>query len=143
MGRNTGEEIRKKRTEYIEVGSGVLSIEPQSRKGGRTPRPSLNGAACYPAEACAPTPIMGCNNIHSSFKFNPKRGNQMHDKSFEIPSADDMADAVNAMVVLCREIRVEARRCDMIPFLGRDIGGTSVERGGTARGRKGSHDFAI
>jgi hypothetical protein len=90
---------------------------------------------------------MGCNNIHkidSFFKFNPKKWeNKCAVDRLKIPSADDMADAVNTMVVLCREIRVEARRCDMIPFLRRDIGGTSVERGGTARGRKGSHDFAI
>jgi hypothetical protein len=52
-------------------------------------------------------------------------------------------DVINVMVVWCREVRIETGRCDVVPFIGRDGGRSSVEGGRAARCGKRSHDFAV
>lgn len=44
-----------------------------------------------------------------------------------IRSGHDVVDVINVMVVWCREVRVEAGRCDVVPFLRRDVWRSSVE----------------
>lgn len=47
-------------------------------------------------------------------------------------SGHDVIDIINGVVVWCGEVRVETGSCDVVPFLGRDARGFSVERGRAA-----------
>ena len=109
-------------------GSVFPPTKPQSqKKKSRIPPISLTGplSAAHSCLPCAQTSwqIMSSTTFISISDIDRSIGKP----AIQIHSAYDVIDVINIMMVWCREIRVETGRCDVIPFLRRDVGRSGVE----------------